>query len=120
MMRRNRYICISVIAYLILSGIVCISFCKFLENETRSRKIELEAAESIVQDFINACEKGDLQAFYNWQSNCKNSWKLNYISWSLAENFMVDNYDSLFGKLYYGIWEGEISSGEIFYRSEKY
>ncbi len=95
---------------------------KTLDSKVRKAHNCYAAKSFIAQSFKNTCEGKGFDSLEQWQLCCRAMFKLDYIAWSPAENFMIDkaaqNGES---GLMYGRWEGsgmlEDCSGQIFYRS---
>lgn len=77
----------------------------------------------IAESFKNTCEGKGFESLEQWQLCCRAMFKLEYIAWCPAENFMIDEAAERGApKLMYGKWIAgapfEASSGEVFYRSQ--
>lgn len=72
--------------------------------------------EFITKSFRNACFGKGFTDLNEWQMVCRDLWKLDYIGWSKAENFMEVKYQEN-GILFYGTWNDRYGGGEVFQRS---
>ncbi|MCQ2591572.1 MAG: hypothetical protein MJ188_02210 [Treponema sp.] len=113
------------IIYLIL-GIYCIfsiTICGIVVNTLNKKasinQIKLSAIKNITSGFENACCPLNETNLYAWQQKCRKDWELNYIAWSYANDFLIDTSTYNNSTLVYGVWESEVSNGEIFYRASK-
>ncbi|MCR4899543.1 MAG: hypothetical protein K5907_01875 [Treponema sp.] len=81
------------------------------------------AKKFIAESFKQTCDGSGFRDFEEWQLTCKSLFKLEYIAWCEAEDFMIDeNYDGN-NNLMYGTWIGQgltkDCSGEVFYRKNR-
>jgi len=107
---------LAVCGYIFLSAFLCLMICEKLENLRVTKKIETEVTRFIFESFIETCKGNCYESLNEWQKVNRSLWKLDYIAWSLAEDFMVLPEDNREGDLYYGVWTGEYSSGEVYCR----
>lgn len=74
-----------------------------------------ESTEFISKSFINTCRGTGFEDLNEWQRRCGEMFKLDYIAWTRADNFMIDKLENQ-GELLYGKWIGKSGEGEIFCR----
>ena len=100
--------------FLIMTVLSCF-LCGRLENQRMAKKIEAEITKVIWNSFIETCNGNGYADLNEWQKINRKLWNLDYIAWSAAEDFMVVSEESD-SALYYGVWESEYSSGDVFCR----
>ena len=97
---------------------LCIIFCSIKDAvffETRfERRVSEEyqsysAKKFIAQSFKNACKQKGFENLEQWQLCCRAIFKLEYIGWCQAQDFMIDDFAGG-GELMYGKW---VASGDI-------
>lgn len=90
-------------------------YWKFNEKITAKRK-ETECCRFVAESFKNTCQGKGFESLNEWQNSCRALWKLQYIGWSEAGDFMIvsGKNESI---LYYGKWIGEAGDGEIYSES---
>ena len=76
----------------------------------------------IAESFRNTCKGKGFENLEEWQLTCRAIFKLDYIGWCRAQEFMIDDNEAQ-GLLMYGKWLGkdglEQSSGEVYCRTER-
>lgn len=115
MLRKNEiYLSFYMVVYLILASCCCVVFKRAANNRIVLDVLKQEATNFIYESFVNTCNGVGYKDLFEWQSECKRIWNLDYIAWSESSDFLPEEKcESL---LLYGVWEGTYSSNEIFYR----
>lgn len=89
------------------------------EEAAFKAKQKFESMEFISESFRNTCNGTGFSSLKEWQKTCKAMWKLDYIGWSEAEDFMEVSKSEK-GILMYGKWNGIYGSGEVFCRKRMF
>jgi len=93
-----------------------IGICRELNREVIEKKMSFESSRFISESFKKTCSGKCFESLVDWQKTCKAMWKLEYISWTRADSFMVDeNSDK--GDLLYAKWIGPYGDGEVYSRA---
>jgi len=111
------FLWIVLLSTLIISANYSFKTFRQLEEKSSSFEKKVESTEFISKSFRKACSKEGFTSLNQWQKTCKALWKLEYIAWAEAEDFM-DVSESEKGTLMYGKWSGNYGSGEIFCRKK--
>ena len=93
-----------------------------LGSKVEKLRSSYAAKHFIAESFKNTCEGKGFESLEQWQLCCRAMFKLEYIAWCPAENFMHDEAaERGCPRLMYGKWMAgvpfEASGGEVFYRS---
>ena len=97
----------------LFSTVFSLLICWQLENKKMAKKIETDITKVILDSFIETCNGNGYVDLNEWQRINRKLWNLDYIAWSAAEDFMVVSEDAA-SMLYYGVWKGSYSSGDVF------
>ncbi len=86
-----------------------------LDRNLTFKREMYESKKFIYESFCKTCRGDGFDSLVDWQKTCKAMWKLDYIAWGKAEDFMIDeNMEN--GELLYGQWRGPFGAGEIYCR----
>ncbi len=89
--------------------------CGDLYQKRMEKKMLFDSSRFISESFRETCNGKGFKSFVDWQKTCKAMWKLDYISWTRADSFMlVENPDK--GDLFYGKWIGPYGDGQVYGR----
>lgn len=95
---------------------IAIGRFSFAFNDVNTRICEVkEKSDSlffISESFRKTCEGKGFSSLEEWQKVCGAMWKLDYIAWSDACEFMPVEK----GEIFYGTWRNSSLSGEVYYR----
>lgn len=89
-----------------------ISTMRKMDNHLSEVRLRAESTEFIHKSFRNACKGKGFNSLNEWQKSCRAMWKLDYIAWADASEFM--NVDK--GIVFYGKWASEWGQGEVYCR----
>lgn len=114
-----------VIVYLFLFSLLIGATCSFksimqLEEQAYLYRRKTSASYFISESFKKTCKGQGFENLNEWQVVCRAMWKLDYIGWSDAEEFMEVDYTLCEKKLMYGKWvreDGFLLEGEVYCRS---
>lgn len=115
---------IEVIVIYILLSFLEIFFCtgivsyKKIENYCEIEKQKYSSTKFISESFKKTCSGKGFKNLEEWQKTCRALWKLEYIGWASATEFMDNSFENC-DELIYGKWIGVYSEGEVFCRLEK-
>lgn len=90
--------------------------CERLSEKSREIQINYETEKFIAESFRATCSGNAFKSLNEWQVSCRAMFNLDYIGWSDAENFMEVDYEKSSKRLYYGKWNGQGCSGEVYCR----
>lgn len=71
----------------------------------------------ITESFRITCNGKGFDSLNEWQCTCREMWKLDYIGWADASEFMEVDYSLSDKLLMYGKWKGNLAEGEVYSRS---
>ena len=110
------FICVQTFLACVLSS--SLGLCGDLYQKRMEKKLAFESSRFISESFREtSCGRG-FDSFVEWQKTCKALWKLDYISCTRADSFMlVENSDK--GDLFYAKWIGPYGDGEVYSRVRK-
>jgi len=113
--------------------ILCVMFLVLLLGSSVSKEIQLctrfnenllvmnkkiDSQEFISESFKNTCNGKGFSSLNQWQITCRSMFQLDYIGWSDASDFLDVDYSNSGKTLYYGKWNGNLCSGEIYCRKK--
>ena len=101
-------------AFVILGSAFFIKCSKVPQKESSYQEEEGFISET----FISTCMGNGFSSLNEWQVVCREKYKLDYIAWSAASDFMLVK-ESDKGILYYGKWIGKNGSGEVYAYKEE-
>ena len=105
----------TVLLVITFMGLICValkdySFYSFrLDKKTINSRQAFTAKKFIAESFRNTCEGKGFENLEQWQLCCRAIFKLEYIGWCQAQDFMIDDFAGG-GELMYGKW---VASGDI-------
>ena len=110
---------------LLFFGIISISISSFLfdfkeiESQIDFKKKQVCSQKFIAETFRNTCKGNGFKNLQEWQITCRDMFGLDYIGWSKADEFMIDENAQNYSQLYYGKWtDCELEcNGEVYCRS---
>lgn len=112
-----------IVVYIILCFLEIV-FCtgilsyRKIVNECEAKKMEYSSTKFISESFKNTCVGKGFKNLEEWQKTCRALWKLDYIGWASANEFMDESFENC-DELFYGKWIGGCSEGEVFCRLKK-
>lgn len=89
---------------------------KKINENSQKYKTQANAEFFISESFKKTCAGNGFKDLNDWQSKCRALWKLDYIAWSNAQDFMEVDKSRNNKDLMYGKWISEVSSGEVYCR----
>ena len=110
----KKLVIVCCMCFLILS-VFSLLICVQLDNQRMAKKIEAKITKVVWDSFIETCNGTGYVDLNEWQKANRNLWNLDYIAWGVADDFMVVSEEAG-SALYYGVWESEYSSGDVFCR----
>ena len=105
----------TVLLVITFMGLICVtlkdySFYSFRHHKKAfSSRHAFTAKKFIAESFRNTCEGKGFENLEQWQVCCRAIFKLEYIGWCQAQDFMIDDFAGG-GELMYGKW---VASGDI-------
>jgi len=104
---------------LIISTSCGLRLCDRIGKESDLRRQESICMRFVSESFRNTCKGKGFKNLNEWQIICRALWKLDYIGWAKAEEFMIDEAGKTENELFYGKWNGFCGQGEVFCRARK-
>lgn len=121
----KRYSCEAVFVMLMIGAVF------FIRCSEKDWKSVLKEENAFIQEmFVETCNGNGFNSLDEWKSVCSEKFKLDYITWSRASEFIVENdeanKESEVGEssvdnqsfLYYGRWHGKNGYGEVYARKK--
>ena len=94
----------------------CVSLLK--RNETANSFMRKATANRFISEsFRKTCNGNGFESLNEWQITCRAMWKLDYIGWADARDFMEVSYAVSEKNLMYGKWNGSVADGEVYCRN---
>lgn len=91
------------------------SLYKLNEKANQYRR-KTDAQKFISESFRKTCKGEGFKSLNEWQITCRSMWKLDYIGWCDASDFIEVSYAYSEKKLMYGKWNGNWTEGEVYCR----
>ncbi len=118
----------TILLLLTFLGLVSVSlndyafYVKKLDSKAIDSRQVFVAKRFIAESFRNTCNGKGFKNLEEWQLCCRALFKLEYIGWCEAQDFMIDESPQL-GELMYGKWIGcddmKQCSDEVYCRKER-
>ena len=110
-----------VIVFVMLTLIECsalksFSVCMKMAERKTDLMMQVTATHFVSESFKNSCRGKGFETLNGWQKACRAMWKLDYIAWADAEDFMNVPKDLNSETLFYGRWIGKNFNGEVYCR----
>jgi len=97
-----------------------LSFSQKLGQRAGSLQQAYQEKNFIAESFKNTCQGKGFKNLDEWQITCRQLFKLDYIAWTFAEDFMIDEAKNCGEPLVYGSWISQSEknglSGEVYSR----